>query len=72
MTDDIELLALAVAGIISPRLARALVRDGKRTVADLAKLSPAELMTIPNVGPKGLAIIGKLVADRRLAGLPTR
>jgi hypothetical protein len=57
-----ELLALAAAGIIPPRLAMALVRDGKRTVADLANLSPGELMTIPKVGPKGRAIIDRLVA----------
>jgi hypothetical protein len=57
-----ELLALAAAGIIPSRLAMALVRDGKRTVADFAKLSPGELMTVPNVGPKGREIIDRLVA----------
>ena len=46
------LLDLAAAGKMPMRTAKTLVRDGKFTLGDLAKLTPWHLTVIPNLGPK--------------------
>ena len=53
----------AGAGRIGTRLARALERDGKRTVADLARLSARDLTRIPMVGPQGRAEIRRVLDE---------
>jgi hypothetical protein len=55
--------SLAGAGRIGTRLARALERDGKRTVADLARLSARDLTRIPMVGPQGRAEIRRVLDE---------
>jgi hypothetical protein len=61
--DGAELLDLAGRRLIPLRLAKALVRDGRHTIGDLARMSRRDLWTVPDVGPHGRAIVRALLAE---------
>jgi hypothetical protein len=58
-----SLLDLAAVGKIPPRLANALVADGRHTVEDLAAMSLRDLRLVPKMGPIGRQLIRNLLAE---------
>jgi hypothetical protein len=58
-----SLLDLAAVGKIPPRLANALVVDGRHTVEDLAAMSLRDLRLVAKMGPIGRQIVRTLLAE---------
>jgi len=58
-------------GLSQPAL-RALALAGHTCLADLARVSEAELLALHGVGPKAIRILRPALAERGLAFAPTR